>query len=435
MKHRQLDAACGPLLANDDGHVTTARGIPYATAERFTMPVPAPRWAETLDATKRGPACPQLPSRLESVTGPVVDGLATDEQCLVVSVTAPTGALNLPVMVWFHGGAYMSGSGEAPKYDPGALALEGGVVVVTVSYRLGIFGYLNLVPGGQPNLGLRDQILALRWIKHNITAFGGDPSRVTIFGQSAGGDSVLSLILSEETSGLFGRAILHSAPLGLRHGRTAMSAAMRAAAIAALDGCDPLDASVDQLLTGQTAAVTAAQRFGPLGGFPFAPVAGADPMPANKDEHRVFTRRATEIDILVGFTRRDAAAFAAMDPRAVKLQRRGAVGRAATDLLIGVMTRRIFGRPARQLAETWTSNGGDAAMFRVDWSPPDAPLGPCHCIELPLLFASPNCWSDAPMLGPHSAPIDGGLAHKMRTQWAAFAHNGIAALNSSSLRI
>ena len=149
---------CGPLLVDDDGILVKAHAIPYATAERFAAPVPAPRHSDVRDATRRGPVCPQLPSRLDFVNGPVVDGLASSEQCQVLSVTAPCDAQGFPVMVWFHGGAYMSGSGEGIISDPDALVREGRVVVVTVSYRLGIFGYLNPHADGEENLGLRDQI-------------------------------------------------------------------------------------------------------------------------------------------------------------------------------------------------------------------------------------------------------------------------------------
>ena len=338
-------------------------------------------------------------------------------------------------MVWFHGGAYMSGSGEAPKYDPDALVAEGRVVVVTVSYRLGIFGYLNPNAVGEQNLGLRDQILALQWTQRHIAAFGGDPSRVTIFGQSAGGDSVMSLILSEGTAGLFHRAILQSAPLGLRNGREAMTAAMRDAVTAALGGVAPGEASVEQLFDAQTAAVTTAQRFGMLGGFPFAPIAGTDPLPAARDESRQIADAASRVEILAGYARNDAYPFVGMDSRGRRLQRLGPPGRAAARLLGDVMTMRIFGRPALELAKSWTSNGGCAATFRVDWSPPGAPLGPCHCIELPLLLGSPQYWADAPMLGPRPNPIDSDLARKTRGYWAAFAHNGTVALGGSSLRI
>jgi hypothetical protein len=122
---RPLDASCGPLLVDDDGSLIRARGIRYATAERFAAPVLAAPHTDVRDATRRGPVCPQLPSRLDFVNGPIVDGLERSEQCQVLSVTAPSGAQGLPVMVWFHGGAYMSGSGEAPKYDPDAPLLFG----------------------------------------------------------------------------------------------------------------------------------------------------------------------------------------------------------------------------------------------------------------------------------------------------------------------
>ncbi|OBK59854.1 para-nitrobenzyl esterase [Mycobacterium colombiense] len=435
MAQRRLEVGCGPLLVDDDGVLIRAHGIPYATAERFAPPVPAPRHRDVCDATRRGPVCPQLPSRLDFVNGPVVDGLPSSEHCQVLSVTAPCDAQGLPVMVWFHGGAYMSGSGEAPKYDPDALVREGRVVVVTVSYRLGIFGYLNPRADGEENLGLRDQILALRWTQQHIVAFGGDPSQVTIFGQSAGGDSVMSLILSKETTGLFHRALLQSAPLGLRNGREAMTAAMRDAVTDALCSVAPGEASVEQLLNAQTAAVKTAQRFGLLGGFPFAPIAGMDPLPATRDMSRQLADAASRVEILVGYTRNDAAAFVAMDPRGQRLQRLGPPGRAVTQLLSDLVTKRVFGRPALELAKSWTSNGGAAATFRVDWSPPGAPLGACHCIELPLLFGSPECWADAPMLGPEPNPIDRDLASKARRYWTAFAHDGIVALGGSSLRI
>ncbi|WP_231974807.1 carboxylesterase family protein [Mycobacterium sp. E1747] len=432
---RQLDLVSGPLLIEDAGAVLRARGVVYGSAERFAVAAPVSPHTELRDATERGPICPQLPSRLESVTGPITEGLTSSEQCLVLTITAPRDGQRLPVMVWFHGGAYMSGSGEAPKYDPSALAREGRVVVVAVSYRLGIFGYLNPVPDGELNLGLRDQILALQWVHRNIAPFGGDPQRMTIFGQSSGADSVFSLILSDEAAGLFQRAILQSAPLGLRGGRSEMTAAIRRAATVSLGSVAPGDASAEQLLAAQAAAATAAQRFGPRGSFPFAPIAGVYPMPHQHDEHRILARRAPEIDILIGYTRRDAAPFVAMNPQAQKIRRLGPPGKATFDLLTVALTQRIFAKPARQLARMWRAHGGAAVTFRVDWAPPGAPFGPCHCMDLPLLFATPQLWADAPMLGTSGGHFDSALAQRTRAWWAAFAHDGTAALEGSNVRI
>lgn len=245
----------------------------------------------------------------------------------------------------------------------------------------------------------------------------------------------MSLTLCDDTSGLFHRAILQSAPLGLRSGRDAMTAAMREAATAALSGIAATEASVDQLLKAQTAAVTTAQRFGPLGGFPFAPIAGMDPLPLASDMNRHLADAAHRVEILVGYTGNDANPFVAMDPRAHRLQRFRGAGKAVTRLFGEVMTRRIFGHPALDLAKFWTARGGKAATFRVDWSPPGAPLGACHCIDLPLLLGTPETWADAPMLGPATHPIDNELARKVRGYWAGFAHHGTAALGGASLRI
>ncbi|WP_193046114.1 carboxylesterase family protein [Mycolicibacterium baixiangningiae] len=426
MALRRIDTKRGPsLLAQEHDGLVHARGIRYAAAERFAAPVPLPTCARLVEATRRGPVCPQLPSRLEFVTGPVINGLAMSEHCQVLSVTAPAYADQLPVMVWLHGGAYVSGSGESAKYDPDALVAEGRVVVVSVSYRLGILGYLNLHDHETENLGLRDQICALQWVRDNIAAFGGDPARVTVFGQSAGGDSVVSLAMCPETVGLFSRAILQSAPLGLRGDRTLMTAAMREAATASLAGVRPIEATVDQLFDAQVAAIGAAQRFGSIGLMAFAPIVGRAPLPSDIESRRDAV--APRIEMLVGYTRNDALPFAAMAPRGSRLRRLEPISRS--------MTRRIFGRPAIKLAESWTAAGGSAATFRVDWSPPGAPLGPCHCIELPLLFGTPKSWSDAPMLGSRPHAVDEELGRRTRAQWSRFAHDGLSGLGRTPLRI
>lgn len=435
MAIRCIDSGRARISVQDDGGLIHARGIPYAAAERFAAPTPVTAPVDAIDATRRGPACPQLPSRLEFVTGPVTNGLPVSEHCQVLSITAPSDADGLPVMVWFHGGAYVSGSGEAAKYDPDLLAAEGRVVVVTVTYRLGILGYLNLHDPDCANLGLRDQLCALQWVAANIAAFGGDPQRVTLFGQSAGGDSVMSLALCPAATGLFHRAILQSAPLGLRGSRTAITAAMREAATAALAGTPPLEATVAQLLAAQTAAGAAGQRFGRLGLMPFAPVVGCVPLPDEDDVEARIADAASRVELLVGYTRDDARPFVELNRWGARARRLGPVGGVLTAIAGRLMTRRVFGRPAAQLAAAWEAAGGRARTFRVDWSPPHAPLGACHCIDLPLLFASPEVWSDAAMLGTAPHALDDGPGSEMRALWAAFAHDGVAALGRRPLHI
>lgn len=431
MRERHIKG--GTIQVDHQDGLVRARGVRYGTARRFAVAQPPPAWSGVRDATQPGPACPQRPSRLGWVTGDALKGLTTDENCLVLSVTAPADAHRLPVMVWFHGGAYVAGSGESAKYDPAALARAGNVVVVNVSYRLGIFGYLAPPGVGADNLGLRDQILALRWVQDNIAAFGGDAANVTAFGQSAGAHSVWSLMLSEGAAGLFHRAILQSAPLELDDGRDDMAVAMGSAMAIALAGADPAEASVERLLAAEGAAVVAAQDFGLLGGLAFAPRLGRGPLPAPADVPEAIAAAAARIELLIGYTKDDAAPFVAMDPRVARFNRVPVLGRLAVRAGSATITKQAFSGPAERQAQTWRNHGGRVGTYRFDWTPASAPLGACHCIELPFLFGSPQTWADAPMLGPQRA-IDNQLAAEMRTRWAEFAHHGVESLPEPALR-
>lgn len=338
----------------------------------------------------------------------------------MLSVTAPAEARSLPVMVWFHGGAYVSGGGEAPKYDADDLAARG-VVVVSVTYRLGVFGYLPPSSTGSDNLGLLDQIEALRWVQRNIAAFGGDPDRVTIFGQSAGGDSVLALVAVTPTTELFQRAIVQSAPLGLLEGHEAMTAAMRAEVD--VDRQIRTAEEHEPVLRAQRRAADAASSF-PSGGMPFGPVAGASPL--TEDLFEQLRQRAAHVELLIGSTRHDAAPFVAMDARARRLLRLGRLGAVANRAIVKRVTAKIF--DPQRVVDMWNEAGGSVATYTVDWAPTDL-LGACHCIELPLLFSGD--WNDAPMLG--ARPVPQYLAARMRDEWTAFATSGVTGLSAETL--
>lgn len=204
---RLVHAPAGELRGVATGAVTAFHGIPYGGAGRFTAPRPAPAWKGVRDAGRPGPAAPQPPSRLERVMGPGRK-LARDEDCLSLNVWTP-GGTGLPVLVWLHGGGFSSGSGAEAWYDGALLAERGEMVVVTANYRLGALGYLYLSPEFAPaNLGLLDQIAALGWVRDNIAAFGGDPGRVTLAGQSAGALSALAMLGHPPGPGLFQQVIL-----------------------------------------------------------------------------------------------------------------------------------------------------------------------------------------------------------------------------------
>ncbi|MEG3152277.1 carboxylesterase family protein [Sphingomonas sp. ZT3P38] len=205
-------------VADPGARVVAFKGIPYARPPvgdlRWRPPVPATGWKGTRDARAFGAACLQPP---QSPTGLYSGGMTPmSEDCLTLNVWAPTGARKLPVMVWIHGGALAGGSSSEPLYDGAKLARQG-IVLVSINYRLGLLGYLAH-PGLSAespqrlsgNYGLLDQIEALRWVRDNIAAFGGDPGRVTIAGESAGGLSAIALLASPVARGLFARAIVQS---------------------------------------------------------------------------------------------------------------------------------------------------------------------------------------------------------------------------------
>jgi para-nitrobenzyl esterase len=209
----------GRLRGTVEGGVGVWRGVDYAQQpigqRRFLAPQPLSGWTGVRDAIEHGPLPPQGRS---FVGGGRDDPKIRDEACLTVTVWSPDTSGSLPVMVWIPGGAFVYGAGQLQLYNGSRLAANGNVVVVNVTYRLGVFGGFELSdlgPGFDDNLCLRDQLAALRWVRDNIAAFGGDPDRVTVFGESAGATSVLALLASPASTGLFARAIAQSPALPL----------------------------------------------------------------------------------------------------------------------------------------------------------------------------------------------------------------------------
>ncbi|HZA10310.1 MAG TPA: carboxylesterase/lipase family protein [Mycobacterium sp.] len=209
----------GDLRGTTEGGVRVWRGVPYAQQplgeRRFLAPSPARPWTGVRDAVEHGPLPPQGKS---FVGGGRDDPKVRHEACLTLTVWSPDTSGSLPVMVWIPGGAFVFGAGQFQLYNGSRLAANGNVVVVNVTYRIGVFGGLELSAlgdGFDDNLALRDQIAALRWVRENIGAFGGNPDRVTVFGESAGATSVLALLASPAADGLFSRAIAQSPALPL----------------------------------------------------------------------------------------------------------------------------------------------------------------------------------------------------------------------------
>lgn len=395
-----IETHFGRLRGEHRGNLLSFRGVPYARAARFEPPRAMPAWAGVRDATKRGPIPPQNPSRLAFITGPQPDQFRQSEDCLVVSVHTPSHEGRRPVMVWFHGGAYLSGGGELPCYDGDKLAIEGDAVVVSVTYRLGVFGYLWSEHKEQLNLGLQDQLAALEWVKTNIERFGGDPEAITAFGQSAGGHSIAAIMGVNRSSQLFNRAIIQSAPLGLK--LTEPEAIRFAEVFNRILGSDPLRASVGELLVAQEAAIA---EVGSLSSG-LAPIVapGSDSFAGPK------------LDALIGWTKDDAGPFVALRGQKVDL-------REGPEPLVDKMTARVFGDPAKAFASA-SPEIARAYIYRIDWRPLGSPYGAAHCVDLPLLLGDEAAWRDAPMLGEQSWSDVEQLGRRIRAAWIAFARSG-----------
>jgi len=283
----------GSRLETDGTTVQRFLGIPYAAppsgANRFRPPVPVVPWKEVLDRTVPGPAAPQNPE-LPAPPGATPRNWSEDG-CLNLNIWTPgTDGPARPVMVWIHGGAYLSGANSDGMYDGGRLAAASGAVLVSINYRLGALGFLHLAellgPGYEDssNLALLDQLEALRWIRRNISAFGGNPDNVTIFGESAGAAAIGTLLGMPASEGLFRRAIMQSGTA--ERYRQPEESAHISAAFLELCGLDRgsamelLSLPVERLLEAQAALerrIAAESYAVPL---PFQPTVATPSLPA-----------------------------------------------------------------------------------------------------------------------------------------------------------
>ena len=406
-----------------DGDVIRATGIPYARAERFQPPAPVPDWTTELAATSLSPACPQAPVPfLDDVLGTKYGELPGSEDCQNLSITMP-GDLQpeekLPVMVWIHGGSYTTGSGDLAIFDPARLVAENRVVVVSVTYRLGLFGFLA-TPAGRPgNLGLLDQLEAFRWVQRNIAAFGGNPRQVTAFGQSAGGDAIAHLMATPEAPALFQRAIIQSAPLGIARGRAKMNHAMGIAA----DGVTEETPAMDVVaLEAQVTQV--AKKFGMLAAMPFGTQYGHDPLPDEDAVEAAWDRSAPEIDVLIGHTSEEARLFLPRSPRLLRVAAVPLVGAAAVRAIDWVVTETVYGRATRRFARRHVKAGGRAHRYVLDWHAPGNIFGAAHTIDLPLLLGTRKTWDGVGLIeGARWEDVD-LTGRSVRALWAAFARGG-----------
>lgn len=420
----QFHAPAGTIIGWHDGDVVRATGIRYARAARFQFPVAEPAAEAPILATAPAPACPQVADpRLALAFGDFHTDATFDEDCLRLSVTLPAGRQpneTLPVIVWVHGGSYVSGAGDVPLYDPVALVREQRVVFVAVTYRLGLLGFLGGEGGPPPNLGLLDLREALGWVQRNIAAFGGNPSLVTLLGHSSGADAIAHLLVAQDTAGLFRRAILHSAPLGLARNRQAMNRAMSAAA-----GPLQLTGPIDEVLARESAVHKAVRRFGLKGGMPFGTQYGAYPLPAESAVEQAWEAAAPTVDVLIGATAEETRFFAVIDPKFRWLGRLPVVGGLLARGLVRVTSNLIYLNPAKAFAQRHARAGGRAYHFLVLFRPAGDTFGAAHTVDLPLLLGTPASWGATPLLAQARWEEVERAGRQVRALWADFARTGV----------
>ncbi|MGY1639124.1 carboxylesterase family protein [Geodermatophilus sp. SYSU D00742] len=411
----RVDTTAGPVTGRWADGVRTWRGIPYARAERFGPARPAPSWHEPLDATGPGPVGVQyLPSG--ELTG--------QEACLTLDVCAPATADGpMPVLFWVHGGAFQTGA--AADYDGSVLAALGPAVVVAVSYRLGPLGFLQLGTAAdpEPSPAMTDLVAALDWVEREIGAFGGDPGRLTLAGQSAGASLVCALLATP--AGRRARSAI-ALSIGGPPQEPAESADVAGRVLARLgvartDRARLRAVPVEAVLSAAREAAAAGRREF-LGGVLFAPVLDGAVLPERPVEvaGRGGLRDTT---LWLGSCRDEMALFlrhGADDAAAVA---RGRVGDAAFDRLLAVytatarpgedplqalLTDEMWVRPAVELAEAQAGAGGRAWLSRFDHSPSLPPfdvLGPTHGADNACLWAAPPRFVERPLLARPAADM------------------------------
>ncbi len=384
------------------------RGITFARCRRFEKAELVRSDKDSGEENSYGTILPQ-PLRVRSSAAGHGDVPEMDENRLCLTIYTPENAHNLPVMVWIHGGSFLVGGSEERRYSGERLSRTGNLVVVKISYRLGVFGYLWDAEKKIGNLGLDDQRKALLWIKENISRFGGDPDNVCLFGQSAGAYSIACLI--SEKNPFFRRAILQSPPLGLTNSEEEAERTSRKF-IRRLEketGKTIFDASVEEMLTAQSHFTKNRMKMR------FMPVKKGLLPPDSKD---------FAPELVIGHTAEETAPYiyriigrAVRSPLGKKIEHH--------------FTDSIFTSPTDLYVRALKAGGVQVTTYLIDRHPAGSPLGSCHCMELPFILGEYENWKDSSILYGMSREEYDRISKSYLKAWTDFA-NGIG-FNSSLL--
>lgn len=442
-----IETPQGRIVGSSHNGVRALLGIPYATARRFEPP-DKPTFHGELDATRFGPAAPQNPDKLDTLWGAVLAPGA--EECLTLNIWAPeVVSERCPVVVWIPGGAFFIGGSAWPYWHGEALCRGTGAIVVTINYRLGALGFLDLSefgPGHESscNLGILDQIAALEWVHNYIALFGGDPERVTLGGQSAGAISVSCLAAIPRARRLFQQMICMSgAPTVIRPPDLAKAVTRKFCRRAKVDSVEGLrKLPVAEVLRIQNAVIKSTDFGEPQ----FAPTYGTEliPRPPLHDLASLSDPKR----ILLGYTRDEFRLWGLYVPilrtlhaEALRPWLQRLVGSRADALLqtyrecrpestpgdqsMAILGDVIFSMPVVRLAEATASAGQPTYVYRLDWATQAQGgwLGSPHALDTPLLFGNQSQPGAREMIAPIEA------SEKVTRAWqaslAAFLRTGV----------
>jgi para-nitrobenzyl esterase len=456
-----IDTKLGKVRGYSARGAVKFKGIPYAAPPvgelRFSPPSPNQPWDGVLDATEFGTIAPQPPSVLLAMFGGKAKQSEAD--CLTLNVWRPaTDQTKLPVMVWIHGGAFVTGSGA--DLDGARLAIRGNIIVVSLNYRLGALGFFY-IPGKTANVGLLDQIAALKWVKDNIEVFGGDPNNVTIFGESAGSVSVCTLMVMPAAKGLFNRVIAQSGachPMFYDNVRRKKASdivfsnlnikegdieALRKVPVKELIKADPTNKVIES-------SSSFASNEATLG-----PVIDGSTLP----EHPLGIIRngyAKDIELLIGTNQDEVKLWSALNPDTSKVDenkiirtltslmkalgqddnkgkqmieiyqkaRQGKESIEPQDIIDASISDFAFRIPSIRLAEEQSAHQSNTYMYLFTWKTPAfaGKLGACHALELPFVF---GLLSEKDIgFFPSKNEETEAISTKMMDSWTSFAWKG-----------
>lgn len=460
------NVTAGSIAGSSVAGISTFLGVPYAAPPvgpaRFAAPQPVAPWSGVREAMVPGPSAPQrvTPFPALDVLALVGKGTERGDDYLTSNIWAPTEGDGRPVMVWIHGGGFLAGSKDAPVQQ-GENFARSGVVCVAINYRMGIDGFLP-IPGVRTNLGLRDMIAALEWVRDNIAAFGGDPGNVNVFGESAGAMAIANLMASPLAKGLFRRAIIQSGhgamvrsipiaervttrlakELGIASTREGFAGADLDAVMEAIERISKPDAKLD---------LRNEQGYEPVFGISrFIPVFGDDVLPEHP-LHALARGAGADIDLLIGTNAEEMNLYWVPTGVTAKLDgwigriigkylaRKvfgmshakareileayglGARGTSVADVFCRATSDFVFRWPARRFAE---NHVGRTHMYEFDWRSPacGGALGACHALDVPFVFNALDVATGPRGIAGTAPPHD--LAQRIHALWVRFATDG-----------